>query len=68
MATTTKHNIYLYIRVVTKYFYGNTMTTVFHPDPTTVPPLGMQSPILLSTNILILRILILLTYTMILLP
>ena len=23
MATTTKHNIYLYIRVVTKYFYGN---------------------------------------------
>ena len=22
MATTTKHNIYLYIRVVTKYFYG----------------------------------------------
>ena len=22
MATTTKHNIYLYIRVVTEYFYG----------------------------------------------
>ena len=29
------------------------MTTVFHPDPTTVPPLGMQNPILLSNNILI---------------
>ena len=23
MATTTKHNIYIYIRVVTKYFYSN---------------------------------------------
>ena len=23
MATTTKHNIYIYIRVVTKYFYAN---------------------------------------------
>ena len=45
-----------------------TMTTVFHPDPTIVPPLGMQNPILLSNNILILRILILLTYTTILLP
>ena len=68
MATTTKHNIYLYIRVVTEYFTVNTMTTVFHPDPTTVPPLGMQNLILLSNNILILRILILLTYTTILLP
>ena len=42
------------------------MTMVFHPDPTTVPPLGMQNPILLSNNILILQILILLTYTTIL--
>ena len=58
MATTTKHNIYIYIRVVTKYFYCNYSTTVFHPDPTTVPPLGMQNPILLSNNILRLRILI----------
>ena len=42
------------------------MTMVFHPDPTTVPPLGMQNPILLSNNILVLQILILLTYIMIL--
>ena len=39
---------------------------VFHPDPTTVPPLGMQNSILLSNNILILQILILLAYTTIL--
>ena len=54
MATTTKHNIYIYIRVVTKYFYANYNIYGLSSRPNNSPA-TRNAKIQYHTYILILR-------------
>ena len=55
MATTTKHNIYIYIRVVTKYFYANYNIYGLSSRPNNSPATRNAKITILLSNILILR-------------